>query len=167
MALVTKMRKRIEIPHEPGEWMEIQRLSFRQLEDARNVRASESRQAMQEMGGDIFRVIRDQSREELLGKTGVSEDELAAAQSDPLTFYDTLTLLRHGLRAWSYDDELNDKHRAALDEETATWAAREILRYSKPDLFEDDGEDEDPGNDATSSSSSSSIRTIGAATTVS
>lgn len=148
MGLTTNVTQRVEIPHEPGEWMEFKKLSRRQLEDAERTRRLESYEELRVMGGELYEALVRGNREQVMQQAGVDEAEVAAAQRDPLTRYDTFTLLRHGIKAWSYDATLSDAARAELDDETAEWAAREILKFSRPQLFEDE-EDEQSGNAGT------------------
>lgn len=152
MALVTKVREKREIPHEPGEWMVLQKLSFRQLEDASETMVLRTRERLRAFGGDLYKAIRESNREEIERQTGIDPEDLDD-QVDPLAQYDTFTLLRHGIHDWSYDEKLNDTTRAQLDEETSEWAAREILKLAKPELFAD--EDDEGGNAGAFSSNSS------------
>ena len=61
--------------------------------------------------------------------------EISAARAagtdvaDPLVRHDRLTLLSHGIAAWSYGDTITPED---LDARTAEWAAREILALSEP-----------------------------------
>jgi len=117
MGLVTEVTKRIDIPHEDGEWLEVRRLSWRELETADNAASEASTERIKRMGGDIIKAVmslRDKEREE------------------QATGYDKLTVLRLGLIGWSYDVKLSPESIDLLDEETAEFAYREILALSNP-----------------------------------
>ncbi len=160
MALVTKVREWVEVPHEPGNRFQLQKLSWKQLEDAQETASARARQHMNDYSADILVALRRENREDALAAADVDEDELEAAQQDPLTGYDRFTLLRHGLVGWEgpeYQEKLNDAARGDLDAETQEWACRAILRLTKPELFVD--EDENPGN-GNGSSTNSSTRVI-------
>jgi len=82
----------------------------------------------------IFRQMGKDGVEALKGMTSVEADAVLAA--NPLSNYDIDVLLRAGVIAWSYDEKLTPQALGELDEETRTWAATEILKLSKPSLFE-------------------------------
>lgn len=117
MALVTEVVKRVEVPHEPDEWVEFRKLSWRQLEQAAEAATNRSFDRLKQMGGDILSALRT-----------VGEQQ----QADPLAQYDKLLALEHGIRAWSYDAKVEVKSICLLDEQTADWAFGEIMELSKP-----------------------------------
>ncbi len=113
MAVVSSLPpRRVEIPHEPGSWMEIRALSFVALAEARHARLAQ----LAELGG-ILSALRDVAT------------PTSAAEADPLASYDRLSLLSAGIVAWSYGPTIAA---ADLDDPTSEWAAREILAYSVP-----------------------------------
>lgn len=122
MAIVTNIVKRVEIPHEPGEWMEFKRLSWRQLENASDIATDALMQRLKAMGGDILQVLRQFGREQAQNAT----------QS-----YDRKAILLCGISKWSYDAPVNEETIDLLDEETAAWAFGEILELNKPRMEED------------------------------
>lgn len=113
MALTKGVTRKVEIPHEPDQWMELRHLSYRQLDEARQAKLDE-----------LFGFLR-KTKDLTLPKP---DDDKAAA--DRLAAYDVPTLLRHGIVAWSYGDAVTPDD---LDAKTADWAAREILALSMPD----------------------------------
>ena len=117
MALVTGITRKVEIPHEPGEWMELKRLSWRQLEVAAEVQTDILFKRIKKMGSDIVSAFQRAGKEQ---------------EVDPYTKYDRETVLQVGILKWSYDAEVNKASIDSLDEETAEWAFREILSLNKP-----------------------------------
>jgi hypothetical protein len=93
--------------------MELRALSWVALEEARQARLRRAVQLMRELA-------------ELPERRGGAE-EGDEREHDPLAEYDLLTLLRHGVAAWSYDAEVSEATLADLDERTARWAGRELL----------------------------------------
>ena len=122
MGLVSGLIRRVEIPHEPGEWMELRRPSWRELEEASKVKTDEVFQRLRSMGGDLLRELSGVNREQVM----------AEAQRDPLQLYDMATVLRAGIAAWSYEAEVTPEALDSLDVLTAEWAAREILAPALP-----------------------------------
>ena len=49
---------------------------------------------------------------------------------DPLDSYDLGTLLQYGLVSWSYSRELTEETRRLLDDRTAKWLGREIVKLN-------------------------------------
>jgi len=117
VALVTGITRKVEIPHEPGEWMELKRLSWRQLEVAAEVQTDILFKRIKKMGSDIVSAFQRAGKEQ---------------EVDPYTKYDRETVLQVGILKWSYDAEVNKASIDSLDEETAEWAFREILSLNKP-----------------------------------
>lgn len=107
---------RMDIPHEPGEWVSIRRLTRRELETAREVSGRKGREQIREMGVDLFAVLQEHQ-----GPSG-------ERKRDPFVDYDLDTILRAGVVGWSYDEPVTDETLSELDAVTAEWAGREILR---------------------------------------
>lgn len=122
MGIVTGINKRLDIPHEPGEWMMIRKLSWRQLQTASDARTASVMQTVKAMGGEVLRELQG-ARE---------REDVQTAAADPLTGYDLGDLLRAGIEAWSYSMSVNRESIDALDDETARWAGRAILDFNAP-----------------------------------
>ena len=118
MALVTNLSKKVDIPHEKDEWMELKKLSWRQLEIAEEIQTDEVLTRMKKMGADMVKALRD--------AVGKNKEE-----QDPFKRYDKSTVLLVGISKWSYETELNKESIETLDDETADWAFREILSLNK------------------------------------
>ena len=119
MALRSTITKRIEVPGELDQYIEIRMLSWLTLNEAR-------RERLKEVAGmrEIIAMYR-----EVAQNGSAIETAKAEAAKDPFQQYDPLTLLKHGLVAWSYGAKVDVTE---FDEKTAEWAAREILAYTLP-----------------------------------
>lgn len=116
MALVRGQTTRLDIPGEPGEWVEIKKLPWGLLDGAREARTNAVIERAKLMGSEMMASLRD--------------IKTADATPDPLNDYDRGFLLRHAVQAWSYDAELPDGVED-LDEDTAEWLAREIVAFNR------------------------------------
>jgi hypothetical protein len=116
MGLVRGQVKRLDIPGEPGEWVEIKKLPWGLLEGARQKRTDAVIERTRLMGAELFEMLR-----------GVQTPDATA--TDPTNEYDRGFLLRHAVQAWSYDAELPDAVEE-LEEETAEWLAKEIVSFN-------------------------------------
>ena len=116
--MLTRISRRVALPHEPGAWVEIKALSWRQLKRARDARLVEAISQYKAMAG-MLDSLPSASRE-------------TAAETDQLDSYELGQLLADGIVAWSYDDEVTPDAIDALDEETARFLGHEILRPALP-----------------------------------
>lgn len=126
MALVSSICQKTTIPHEPTEHMVLRKLSWRQLEKAAEIRSEKSATRMKNLGGDVLTALNTAN-----GADGA--EEMKKAQADPLNTYDRGTLLEFGIASWSYPTDCTKEAKENLDDETADWAAREIVKLSKPE----------------------------------
>ncbi len=117
MAIVTKVVKKLDIPHEDGEHMELRRLSWRQLEQAQEVATEELYERIKKMGPEVIASFQ---------KSGNQQ------QQEAVPNYDRSTVLKLGIAGWSYDAEVTPENIDCLDEQTAAWAYDEIMAMSKP-----------------------------------
>ena len=117
MALVNNITKRLEIPHESGEWMEIKKLSWAQLEAASDVASMAAMERIGKMGGDVIAAIK-----------GATADQ----ERPPGSEYDKAAVLKSGILRWSYDAKVTTDTINQLDKETADWAFEQILGLNKP-----------------------------------
>jgi len=108
--LVRDITERREIPHEPGQWMVFRLLSWRALQEARDTRQAIVLQSLKGVADVLTEITK--SRPEV--------------EADPVAEFDRGTLLRKGIKEWSYDAALPDSI-DDLDEQTAAWAAEEIV----------------------------------------
>lgn len=122
MAVVSKegfSGVKVDIPHEPGEWVQIRPLSYDEVEEARIAKMAKSASAYQ--GIDLESID--------LSSFGIDAEAIAASVSQEhkqgLDLYDGATLLHHSVVAWSYQDHAPDG--AMLDRRTAVWLLREYV----------------------------------------
>lgn len=117
--LTKNITRRLAIPHEEGQWMELRRLSWTQLDSARRDRTNTALKQLAEQPDDV---------KELMRSTTAQRQAVAEAAVDPLAEYHMATLLELGIYAWSYDEPVTSENIADLDSETAQWAALEIVK---------------------------------------
>lgn len=122
--LTTKATPRQEaIPHEPGEWMKFRRLPWPILLAAEQQRSRAAISSIAEMGSEVRDLMKDTTqRAEIV--------QAAAKEKDPADTYDRAIILRAGIVEWSYGDEVTSEMVDDLDEQTADWAFRAILKPS-------------------------------------
>lgn len=140
----------LEVPGDAPHTVSVQRLNGRALERARQAAQFESVRVLKRMGGAAFQ------RE--LAATGernpaavATQIAIAKRRVDPLTWYDRYVVLYKGIKAWTYPetltvvDEVNDdgeKERRIptiddmFDDDQVNFLAREILKLTKPGLFQ-------------------------------
>lgn len=113
--------RRLELPHEPGSWIEVRSLSGLQLQHARAAAQHERVLRMQEMGPDmVTATIRNADPEAI--KAAQAEN------SDPLSNYDRRTLLLEGIVDWSYTDApVTPENIDDLDEVTMQYVAEALV----------------------------------------
>lgn len=156
MALVRNITQRFDIPHEPGEFAILRKLTWKQLERARELRADAGMQKMKAAGGELLESIAklrkqaetDAKQQEqrvvrglqlLDGKTGepVGEEQAPANVAktapalDVLAAYDLETVLRFGVANLSYVQEFKEDVVLELDTKTAQVLGRAILTLSE------------------------------------
>ena len=123
---VDSTTRRIELPHEDGEWVEVRMLSWRELREARQKRLDDTLDVAKKMGTDLRKEIRE-AREDA---------DVKEAMGDPLNDYDLETLLGYGIVKWSYERDVNAGNIGLLDEKTVRVVASELV----PDA-EEEGKD--------------------------
>lgn len=132
MALITgqALRVRREIPHEPGQWVDIRPLSWKRLDEAKRAKLQDQAKLIGLMGGYTGPGGARDAPAETAETEEAAESTAAAVASnghlDPKE-YDRGMVLRAGLLAWSYGTKVGPGDVDLLDETTATWLAGEIL----------------------------------------
>ena len=145
----------ISLPHEPGSWISIRKLSGSALRNARAVGSNQVFASMRQMGGEVVQAM--QSIQTGGARAAEAEEVRAAQQGDPLNGYDIPTLLKFGLVGWSYyegqpkSEDIDD-----LDGETQEYVARQLVPPVKTE--------EERGNGFASSPPTSTARWNGAET---
>jgi len=119
--------KTIAVSGDPDQTVTIRKLAPEHLERAMKTQQRRVVQDLREMGGlSVLKEFQD------LKQSPETAPEVVA---DPLLQFDRVTLLETGITAWTYEQQISRATCADLDEETAEYLAREILRYAKPSLF--------------------------------
>lgn len=79
---------------------------------------------------------------QLAGSGQATEADAKKVLDDPLSGFDRIALVKAGLKAWTYTDaagapkSITDAAMADLDDEALEFIATEILRLTKPALFQ-------------------------------
>lgn len=137
MAIVSYLPPiQVEIPHEPGEWMEFRKPASRVVKEARHVVESEGRRSFSDFGAEIVRVLMSGNDED---KAVRRANQLAKLQEYEPDQFDRATLLRSAIVRWSYrDPKTGDSIQPTpelieqLDEPTAHWAHRTVVDMIRP-----------------------------------
>lgn len=117
MGLVRGQTKRLDVPGEPGQWVEIKKLPWGLLDGAREARQRAVIESARAWGADMIQAIRS------------DRADVQEAVADPYNEYDLGFLLRHGIKEWSYDAVLPDAVED-LEPHTAEWLKREIVDFN-------------------------------------
>jgi len=140
-----------DLPHE----VTIRKLAGRHLERARNAFMTGLFLDVQARGGAAVQ----KDMQTLFKKDDEDADAVAekvkAAEADPLNGFDTYVLAQGGIVAWSYPESLMPERTVEgdsilmrvraiddLDEDAVRWFATEIMRLTKPSLFQTKSEAE-------------------------
>jgi hypothetical protein len=120
---------RRDIPHEPGQWMDLRKPSNKACRQARKIVSSEFRERIQQLGADLFRVIRD-------GEVAAASEAPVVKPEDADRYapeqFDRDTLLASAIKAWSYAAPVTAETIADLDETTARWAHETVVELMQP-----------------------------------
>lgn len=130
----SRVTKTIEIPHDPGQTVTIRKLAPRHLEQASRASQLKSIADLKEIGGPAFL-----KELQTLSDTVLKEAKVA----DPTLTFDKIVLLEKAVVDWSYDAARTAEVFADLDEQTLNLLATEVLKLSKPSLFQTTEESED------------------------
>lgn len=134
MAVITGEGEWIEIPHEPRNELRIRALTWKQIKAAKQRRSTEAIASMREMGPDVMNA---------LPKRNTADSIIDQALSDPLDEYSIDAILEDGVTGWRGSEyDAHDFDVAALDEDTARWAARTaygLSRIEGPDAGKSQG----------------------------
>ena len=107
-------------PWEPGASFGLRLLAWPERDEAQLARTRRSFAVMEGIDPDIMAALPQRA-----------EDATATPTSDdPLDEYDLGTLLKYGLASWSYEQDLTEQNKALLDDRTAKWIGREIIRLN-------------------------------------
>lgn len=126
----SRTQKTIDLPFDPPHTVTIRRLAGRHLEKAEREHLVATIDHLKALGGVAF-----QRELESLGDETARNELIAKRQQDPLSSVDIYVVLRHGIVSWTYDEPVSVESIEDLDDEAATFLAREIMRLSRPSLF--------------------------------
>jgi len=123
MARVKNLTDRIELPHEPGNFFILRKLTGKQLRKAAEIRSDKGAAKMKLIGGDVMVALQS-----------VRPADLEAAKTDPLSNYDLDTLLADGVANWdgpNYTEKFSKEELDTLDLPTMEWAGRTLVEISQ------------------------------------
>lgn len=133
VAVVGKTVRRVDILHEPGEWMELRRLSWKESEGAKEAHTDAQLARAKSVGSEMLAAVRS-----------VVDTEQAQTTQTASNIYDLGSVLRAGVVRWSYTEDLTPDNIGQLDDETAAWAFEQILALGKPRTEEEQKNDSSP-----------------------
>ena len=109
--------QRLDIPHEPGQWIEFQPISWQMLQAASELASAKGA----DQAAKLVQAVGPEALKALQG-TQASDDTEEVEQ------YDRGTLLRAAIVKWSYNDQVQVEDVDSLDERTAGWAYGVIVQ---------------------------------------
>lgn len=115
--------ERRDVPHAPGEWVEFKTLSGLQMQRASDIKTERDTKAMAPMVA--------QWSEQTLARVQASE----AKKTEKAPDYDTETLIKWGINAWSLDIPCTDENKVLLDGPTLAWAFAQIVEMNTLPLW--------------------------------
>ena len=127
---VNREPHRREVPHENGAWIDICKLSWTQLADARKAGLKENAERMKLFGAEWISAL-------LQGRKEEAEKIVDEQKWDPSAF-GTGVLLELGIVAWSYEEKIIPDNIANVDEPTIDWVKQEIIDLNKPPSEEEE-----------------------------
>ncbi len=145
--LISEEPVRVDIPFEPGEWVEFRRLSGAQVRKARKLKSNEDRDDNAELikllGAPFVTAFQE-------GRKGDQEriiDELEEQLQYRVSSFNVPTLLKAGIFTWSYDgkqpSDVDDPSKL-IDERTTIWCAKQVIEITRPPTQEEEGNSSEP-----------------------
>lgn len=136
------------------------KLSAKNLRQAQEAVSGSQIQMLRNMGGELFKVIREEKDQRVVEARAAYEEKKAAAKTDVAAGrreryarYDPLEVVRLGLDGWSYAEPLTQHNVEALCEEDVTVLSQTILDESLPAIDpEEEKAAEGKGSGASTSS---------------
>ena len=119
--LIGNVVTKLDLPHEPGEWVEVRKLNHKTLARAAQVRSEAGISSMKSLGAELLTALRQ------------ARDEIVEAAKTPVLnvdAYDRDLVLQGGVVRWSYAVPVTPESLGDLDEVTAKWLASEIVTRS-------------------------------------
>lgn len=115
----TTVTHKVDIPHEPGEWMEFRELGWKALDAAREVKSRNSLMSFRDLGPEFLKSLS-------------SPNDEAPAKENPGDAYDKSVVLRTAIVNWSYSAACTENNIDNLDPVTADWAYDEFIKIHFP-----------------------------------
>jgi hypothetical protein len=125
--LTKNVTRRVDIPHEPGQFMTFRQLSWVQLAEAEQARSSQVLRNLHDMGPELMTALQG-------AQSPQQNATPQPAQQDAKDRLDQATVLKYGIAGWSYEEPVTPENVALLDVTTAKWALDEILHLGAPPL---------------------------------
>ena len=136
--------KKLDHPHEPGEWVTIRKVSSGYLDQAREAFARRSSRQIKEMGGlaslpSFTRCPKCGGQQEEGHECNpldvfAKEERAKGPSAVDATTLDRKVMLNAAIASWSSKQEVNEESVADLDEFTADWLFREIVSFVNEDM---------------------------------
>lgn len=137
MSIFTSLVSQVlDVPGVAGATVTVRKLAPKHLDAARKASQDKAFAEMKRTREALDQSFLDRVMETMAGAGG------PVKAADPLLAYDRVTLMEAGVTAWSFDLPVTRETLEDLDEDTADWLARAILRLSRPALFESEAEQE-------------------------
>lgn len=110
----------------------IRKLSFSKLDRARDERQLKSATTIKTYGGEVLKVLRDESTADLAERLKARREDPETARKARYLDYDRTTVLHEGIVKWSYDEPLNEENINDLDDGDAQITFEAIIDLSAP-----------------------------------
>ena len=134
MAIITDASDKYDIPHEPGEWVMLKRLSGAQMDEADHTNTTKVLERL----GPILKTLGPEAQNMRDGqKKDEDPDDIKTRRSG----YDPGILIKYALVGWSYEEEPDDNPANMLDAITRDWLWDTIVEANtRPPASAPDGE---------------------------
>lgn len=121
---------KVEVPHEPGNYIHLRELSGMELDEAQEIRSNTALKKYASLGKETIETLRDGSANSSNGD--IEAARALAMQSNPRLDYDWQYMIDKAVVGWSgpeYDSvELNDENKKLLNKVTRDWVVDEIIK---------------------------------------
>lgn len=148
----SRVRVTLAIPFDPPNEVTIQKLSGRHLERARNVFMTGLFLDVQARGGAaVQKDMQTLFKKDDPAAAKEAEEQVKKVQANPLNGFDPYVIAQAGIVSWTYPESLTPERVVTdtagstemrvqalddLDEDALNWFATEIMRITKPSLFQ-------------------------------
>lgn len=136
--------KKLDHPHESGEWVTIRKVSSGYLDLAREAFSRRGSRQIKEMGGlgsipNIKRCPKCAGQQEDGHECHpldvfAKEERMKNPAAVDASMLDRKVMLNASITSWSSDEDVNEESVADLNEFTADWLFREIVSFVNEDM---------------------------------